>query len=127
MVEDRQESQLPDNNDCEWVRALDNNGNSIKVSKSDLLKDMFQEKGNVTSDLDNYKTSGIYGINAADYNVGVITYGMLIVFSGLKIATGGGGYPIVQIVINAYHPAVVMKIRIYWINTWSTWKTISLT
>lgn len=38
MVEDRQESQLPDNNDCEWVRGLDAAGNSIKVSKSELIE-----------------------------------------------------------------------------------------
>lgn len=36
-MEDRQESQLPDSNDCKWVRAIDSNGKSIRISKSSLL------------------------------------------------------------------------------------------
>ena len=37
MVEDKREQELNAATDCEWVRALDSNGNSIRISKSDLI------------------------------------------------------------------------------------------
>lgn len=37
MLEDRREQELTQQSDCEWVRALDASGNSIKISKADLL------------------------------------------------------------------------------------------
>ena len=33
---DKQESTLTQQSDCKWVRALDANGNSIRISKEDL-------------------------------------------------------------------------------------------
>lgn len=33
---DKQESALTQQSDCKWVRALDANGNSIRISKEDL-------------------------------------------------------------------------------------------
>lgn len=107
--------------------GLDSSGNGKYITQKNLLADAFQEMGNVTSNLDNYTTSGIYGVNDGIFDTGLIKYGMLIVFSGLTKAAANGGYPIIQILFNGSYPAVVMKMRIRWINKWSDWKAITLT
>ncbi|MCY6350154.1 hypothetical protein OXV71_04355 [Bacteroides fragilis] len=33
---DKKEQELTVTNDCEWIRGLDTNGNSIKINKTDL-------------------------------------------------------------------------------------------
>lgn len=38
MAEDKREQDLVAVNDCEWVRALDSNGNSIKIRKLELIE-----------------------------------------------------------------------------------------
>ena len=40
MAEDIREQELITATDCEWIRALDANGNSIKISKADLARIM---------------------------------------------------------------------------------------
>lgn len=42
MVEDKQENGLIVANDCEWIRGLDANGNSIRINKTDLAS-IFKE------------------------------------------------------------------------------------
>lgn len=97
------------------------------ITVANLLVAMFQEKGNVLSDLDNYKNAGIDGVNSADFPNGVISYGLLVVFSGLTISTVGGGYPICQILIQCYPNPPIIKCRTRWSETWSSWKSISIT
>lgn len=48
MAEDIREQELTMVNDCEWVRGLDANGNSIKISKSELAKVINSIIGSVT-------------------------------------------------------------------------------
>lgn len=38
MREDRQEQELNSATDCEWIRALDAQGKSIKIKKTDLIE-----------------------------------------------------------------------------------------
>ncbi|MFQ9794571.1 MAG: pyocin knob domain-containing protein [Bacteroides uniformis] len=113
--------------DAAYIYAEAANGSQVKIKKSDLLSSLFQGRGDVTSNLDDYTTTGFYGINAALYVTGVVSYGMLLVFSGVNVAEAARGNPIVQIAINGYHPAVAMKVRVRWQSTWSEWKSITLT
>lgn len=52
---DLKESALTQKNDCKWVRALDENGNSIRISKEDLAAVVGELLGNVTTE-----KSGLY-------------------------------------------------------------------
>lgn len=114
-------------NDGAYIYAEAANGSQVKIKKSDLLSAVFQGKGNVASDLDNYTATGFYGINNAIYVTGVVSYGMLLVFNGEPTAAAAGGRPIVQIAINGDYPALAIKIRVRWIDSWSVWKSITLT
>lgn len=113
--------------DAAYVYAEAANGSQVKIKKSDLLSSLFQGRGDVTSNLDDYTTTGFYGINAALYVTGVVSYGMLLVFNGKDVAGGALGNPIVQIAFNGHHPAVAMKMRVCWMDTWSEWKSVTLT
>lgn len=112
--------------DADYV-YVEKGNNQGKIKKSDLLSSLFQGRGDVTSNLDDYTTTGFYGINGGIYNTGVVSYGMLLVFNGTGVAGGGLGNPIVQIAFNGYHPAVAMKIRVCWTDKWSDWKSVTLT
>lgn len=123
---DIQEDQMTITNTVDYLRGLKGK-DSVLVSPVELLGLVFQGKGNVSSNIDNYTKTGFYGINDSVYKTGVISYGMLLVFSGVNVAEAAGGNPIVQIAINGYHPAVAMKVRVRWESTWSEWKSITLT
>ena len=47
---DKQESALTQQSDCKWVRALDANGNSIRISKEDLAAVVGELIGVATSE-----------------------------------------------------------------------------
>lgn len=113
--------------DVTYVYGEASDSSQGKIKKSDLLSSLFQGRGDVTSNLDDYTTTGFYGINSGIYNTGVVSYGMLLVFNGTGVAGGGLGNPIVQIAFNGYHPAVAMKIRVRWTDKWSDWKSVTLT
>ena len=65
---DLKESAMTQQSDCKWVRALDANGNSIRISKEDLasvvgeLLNPLKIKGilNSTTDLNQLIETGIY-------------------------------------------------------------------
>lgn len=133
---DKQESALTQQSDCKWVRALDANGNSIRISKEDLaavvgelLGNPLSEKGSVFNgdDLNNYTQSGIYGVNAVG---GTITnmpsstlIGELIVFKSSR-NSASGGYPIVQIYVT--YTVESMFIRCQWAGNWNSWRRIQI-
>lgn len=124
--QDIREDQMTITNTVDYLRGLKGK-DSVLVTPAELLGLVFQGRGNVSSNIDNYTKTGFYGINGSIYETGVISYGMLLVFSGVNVAEAAGGNPIVQIAINGYHPAVAMKVRVRWESTWSEWKSISLT
>lgn len=103
--------------------GLDDSGNGCCIRNDVLLDNLFQVRDTVSSDLDNYTSNGVYGINKDVYNIGLCALGMLIVFSAPGTAYGGN--PIVQFVINSNG---VIITRIKWhVNDWSDWRTISFT
>lgn len=52
MAEDRMEKDLAAASDCAWVRALDADGKSIRISKADLVE-LIRGNMPVATDLDN--------------------------------------------------------------------------
>ena len=103
--------------------GLDDSGNGCCICNDVLLDNLFQVRGTVLSDLDNYTSNGIYGINRDAYDIGLCGFGMLIVFSAPDTANGGS--PIVQFIINSDG---VIFTRIKWhVDDWSDWRTISFT
>ena len=124
--QDIKENEMTSVSSVDYVRGLKGK-DSVLVTPAELLGLVFQGRGNVSSNIDNYTKTGFYGINDSVYKTGVISYGMLLVFSGVNVAEAAGGNPIVQIAINGYHPAVAMKVRVRWESTWSEWRSITLT
>lgn len=57
---DKQESALTQQSDCKWVRALDANGNSIRISKEDLAAVVGGLIGTATSLKDGLMSSNLY-------------------------------------------------------------------
>ena len=99
------------------------NGSQMKIKKSDLLNGTFQIRGTVDKSLDEYTVNGCYGIHASIFNVELISFGILLVFSAPNTAMGGN--PIFQMIIGADG---VMFTRIRWYNGgWTLWKKISFT
>lgn len=125
MAEDKQESTLSTSSDFAWVRALDAQGTSIRISKEDLINlipIVFEYYGRQVENINcnNLTESGIY-FNATGSGPGnqnfPTTYGVLIVFKCEE------DY-ITQICFAAYGPIYV---RQKWVGSWGEWKAISFT
>lgn len=122
MAEDKQESLLKELSSVDYIRGLKSN-ESGNISITDLFQSVFYTSGeNVESNIDDYTSSGIYGINRDFWpdTDAPIAFGCLLVFNGKGLA--GGGNPIVQIAID--HSAENIKIRVYWIRSWYPWKNL---
>lgn len=122
MGQDKQEILLNKLSSVDYIRGLKAN-ESGNISITDLFQPVFYTSGeNVESNIDDYKSSGIYGINRDFWpNTNApIVYGGLLVFNGQGLA--GGGNPIIQIAIN--HSAENIKIRVYWIRSWYPWRDL---
>ena len=119
---DRKENLLMQFSSVDYIRGLINS-ESCCISFDDLFSQTFYNSGkNVESNIDGYKSSGIYGINrdAWPNTNAPIVYGCLLVFNGKGLASGGA--PIVQIALS--HDAVSIKVRVCWINNWYAWRTL---
>ncbi|MEL5895058.1 pyocin knob domain-containing protein [Bacteroides sp. GD17] len=94
-----------------------------KIKKSDLLSAMFQYRGEVTVDYNNFKNSGIYQIydssRGADNSPDGILYGVLVVFKTT--------YYLFQIAVEVRPTVMLAKLRTNSGTMWSTWKSITLT
>lgn len=122
MAEDKQESLLKKLSSVDYIRGLKSN-ESGNISITDLFQSVFYTSGeNVESNIDDYTSSRIYGINRDFWpdTDAPIAFGCLLVFNGEGLA--GGGNPIVQIAID--HSAENIKIRVYWIRSWYPWKNL---
>lgn len=117
--------------DCQYVRALDANGNSIRISKEDLAKVLgeligidsswFRSKNDVSTSFDNCTESGCYVINKSTYPSATnyppeVVYGLLLVFSSRN------GW-ISQLAHNLENNAVYVRIRTE-SSTWRIWEKL---
>ena len=132
---DRKENELTKANNFEYVRALDSNGNSIQISKSDLVSVLeellgfpFSQKGDFKKgdNVDNFTESGIYAVNTLpdeDDSNTPINLGILLVFKS-KINSAQGGSPILQIMYE-YNGSKFL-FRNFWDDQWFDWKEVNM-
>ncbi len=135
---DLKENELPKQTNCEWVRALDANGNSIQINKKDLASVLGELIGTVNLQKDGLmpKKGFIYRFRLndnADWNT--------ITDSGYYLTSGNNthytnapkGYhygilrvyrldlgQILQIYIEDANPSTIHT-RTYFIDRWNVW------
>lgn len=110
-------------NEVAKLLGLDYGGNGCFILPETLLAPLFQVRGTVTKNLDYCTEMGVYGINKDVYNIGVCSYGMLIVFNAPN--TSKGGDPITQFVIDS-DGRIFTRMKWYQAD-FTSWKTISFT
>ncbi len=131
---DKKEHDLTLASDCGWIRAIDSNGKSVKIDKSDFIelirsnlpaatsekkglmdKNAFMDRRTTETDL-SLLDSGIYPIFDGNPDIPELgfNYGLLIVFKSV-------GYYDVIIAVEYNLGIVKMK------TSSSGWKTISFT
>lgn len=126
---DVKESALSTASDCKWVRALDANGNSIRISKEDLASVVgellssqklfpFMYRG-IVSDFNSATEPGYYNVSGTSdiphQPDGAYRYGTLLVY---------GNDFITQIYISDSYN--ILYIRDFYV-TWRSWKKYSPT
>lgn len=93
-----------------------------------LLGEPMGSKGTLTENINDIIDSGNYAIfvsesiTPSDNLPELLSFGHLLVFGSTKGA-GSGANPVVQIAVSA---DATSWIRIKWINSWSSWKSITL-
>ena len=129
---DLKENELPKQTNCEWVRALDANGNSIQINKKDLASVLgeliginntwFRKRTDITipnwddiSNLDNATESGVYVIRLESASI----WGVMTVFSGNSLQ--GCSFQILL------YNGKELKFRRRGNNMWTDWRTFSFT
>lgn len=118
MAEDRQECELTPASTCEWIRAIDSNGKSIKISKVDLLQGMFTRQSVFEGNADELTTAGMYYVNGKTQNV-QNSCGLFVVLRFDQSIT--------QFSFNVFDGAFFYRTLLYnngkW-DTWTTWRRI---
>ena len=97
-------------------------GSQGKIKKSDLLSEVFQYRGDVSENYDNFIENGIYqiysGANVTNAPTG-IGYGMLLVFKTK--------FYLFQIAMDVRPSNISVKLRTNSGPAWSDWKSVTLT
>ena len=108
--------------DAAYIYAESSNGSQVKIKKSDLLSEVFQYRGDVSENYDNFIENGIYqiysGANVTNAPNG-IGYGMLLVFKTK--------FYLFQIAMDVRPSNISVKLRTNSGPAWSDWKSVTLT
>lgn len=110
--------------DVAYVYGEKSDSNQGKIKKSNLLSEMFQYRGEVSDNYDNFIENGIYQIYS-DANANVtnapdgISYGMLLVFKTK--------FYLSQIAIEVRPGNILVKLRTNSGPAWSAWKSVNIT
>lgn len=108
--------------DAAYIYAEASNGSQVKIKKSDLLSEVFQYRGDVSENYDNFIENGIYqiysGANVTNAPTG-IGYGMLLVFKTK--------FYLFQIAMDVRPSNISVKLRTNSGPAWSDWKSVTLT
>lgn len=112
--------QIVSNASYVYVELAD--GSQGKIKKSNLLSEMFQYRGDVSDNYDNFIENGIYqiysGPNVTNAPDG-ISFGFLLVFkTKLYLA---------QIALEVRPSNIAVKLRTNSGPAWSGWKSVTLT
>lgn len=108
--------------DAAYIYAESSNGSQVKIKKSDLLSEVFQYRGDVSENYDNFIENGIYqiysGANVTNAPTG-IGYGMLLVFKTK--------FYLFQMAMDVRPSNISVKLRTNSGPAWSDWKSVTLT
>ena len=115
-------NQFPVVTDVAYIYAESSNGSQVKIKKSDLLSEMFQYRGDVSENYDNFIENGIYqiyyGSNVTNAPDG-ISFGFLLVFKT--------EFYLAQIALEVRPANMAVKLRTNSGSAWSGWKSVTLT
>ena len=113
--------------DCQYVRALDANGNSIRISKEDLAKVLgglithpfaYRKAVNISIDANDIATTGFYSVYCWEQDIASKHYPMQL--GHLIVFQDGQGGSISQIAISSEGYAYT---RMKWgDHPWSDWR-----
>ena len=108
--------------DAAYIYGEAANGSQGKIRKSDLLSKMFQYRGEVSENYDNFIENGIYqiyyGSNVTNAPDG-ISFGFLLVFKT--------EFYLAQIALEVRPGNMAVKLRTNSGSAWSGWKSVTLT
>ena len=128
-MSDVKESALTQQSDCKWVRALDANGNSIRISKEDLasvvgglqkLNTYFKDRGLTNSDTFDFNNAdtGVYTVNTRQcQNQPINEIGVLLCFRSTYIA---------QFFVSLIENKTYVRTRDALQDSWRDWKKLEL-
>lgn len=108
--------------DVTYVYGEASDSSQGKIRKSDLLSKMFQYRGDVSENYDNFIENGIYqiyyGSNVTNAPDG-ISFGFLLVFKT--------EFYLAQIALEVRPSNMAVKLRTNSGSAWSGWKSVTLT
>lgn len=108
--------------DVVYVYGEANDSSQGKIKKSNLLSEMFQYRGDVSDNYDNFIENGIYqiysGSNVTNAPDG-ISFGFLLVFKTK--------FYLAQIALEVRPGHIAVKLRTNSGPAWSVWKSVTLT
>lgn len=108
--------------DVAYIYGEKSDSSQGKIKKSDLLSEVFQYRGDVSENYDNFINNGIYqiysGANITNSPDG-ISYGMLLVFKTK--------FYLFQIAMEVRPDNIAVKLRTNSGPAWSEWKSVTLT
>ena len=121
MAEDIKENEMTTVSSVDYVRGLKGK-DSVLIAPGNLLSALFQYRGDVSENYDNFINNGIYqiysGANVTNAPTG-IGYGMLLVFKTK--------FYLFQIAMDVRPSNISVKLRTNSGPAWSDWKSVTLT
>lgn len=119
--QDVKENEMTTVSSVDYVRGLKGK-DSVLIAPGNLLSALFQYRGDVSENYDNFINNGIYqiysGANITNSPEG-ISYGMLLVFKTK--------FYLFQIAMEVRPDKIAVKLRTNSGPAWSEWKSVTLT
>ena len=119
--QDVKENEMTIVSSVDYVRGLKGK-DSVLIAPGNLLSALFQYRGDVSENYDNFINNGIYqiysGANITNSPEG-ISYGMLLVFKTK--------FYLFQIAMEVRPDKIAVKLRTNSGPAWSEWKSVTLT
>lgn len=119
--QDVKENEMTTVSSVDYVRGLKGK-DSVLIAPGNLLSALFQYRGDVSENYDNFIENGIYqiysGANVTNAPTG-IGYGMLLVFKTK--------FYLFQIAMEVRPDKIAVKLRTNSGPAWSEWKSVTLT
>lgn len=99
--------------DASYIYAEAANGSQVKIKKSDLLGELFQNRGTFEGDVNELRTAGTYYVTGNTKNIPSGYYGLMLVFRS--------GPGIVQIVYSVAGRPSMERVLLFNSGHWDIW------